>query len=571
MPVRGAQPRAALSQPQGPARINRASPLAQGLISAFTIASQGTADAVSGRLIGANNSPGGARVVGAYGVGSTYSGTSADLATLQSQPGSVFTLFAVVRDPASSAYRIILDFDAVSSHVFQLRATNANAWEFIRFDTGTLPYFATGGTATAGDHTIVAVSNGSAMTLYVDGVQVATGTISNTPQGYSSTSLIIGASLSGAANVGGITAYPYTGTVYSAGVATRAWGLSDAKEFARNPWQLFEVRRRVWVPAGGGAAAEIGLATETDTALALKAAQQRGIGQAQETDTALALTSAQARAIGQAIEQDTALPLTSAQTAAIGLALEADIALPVGGGAAAEIGQAVESDIAQPLTSAQQRAIGQAVETDTALAVDVLSGGVLGVAQETDTALALAAAQQRAIGQAQETDTALALQAAQAKAIGQAIESDIALPVQGLLGIGVALEIDIALPMVGVPPPPPPPASESTTTTGYRRNPRTARDLDPLPPVDLADQVREKWDAIERANEALRRARRGPPPAAVAAVPAPAPKPTKPRDRRASAAELAAVAGGLGVDDLVLTPEQRADEEAFILLVAELV
>ena len=50
---------------------------------------------------------------------------------------------------------------------------------------------------------------------------------------------------------------------------------------------------------------------------------------------------------------------------------------------------------------------------------------------------------------------------------------------------------------------PAPPAP--TFQPGYRGSPRTARDLDPLPPGDdLAEQVRDKWDAIERANAAIK-------------------------------------------------------------------
>lgn len=351
------------------------------------------------------------------------------------------------------------------------------------------------------------------------------------------------------------------GRAFSQAEARRLTGGRYAELFAPRVEQVFEP------PAAGGGAAEIGLATETDTALSLTAAQRLGVGQAQETDSALPLTSAQALAIGQALEQDTALPIGSSQTLAIGLAVEQDIAQPLGSGTVVAIGQAVESDIAQPLTAAQQLAIGFASETDTALPVDVVAGGVLGIALEQDIAQPLTAAQRLAIGQAQESDTALALLAGQGKAIGLALESDTALPVQALLGLGLAQEQDTALPLIAPPPPPPPPATESETTAGYRRNPRTPRELDPLPAEDLADQVRDKWDAIERANEALRRARRGPPPAAaVAPTQAPAPKPQKPG--RASAAEPSAVAGGIG---LQLTPEQLADEEAFILLVAELV
>lgn len=376
--------------------------------------------------------------------------------------------------------------------------------------------------------------------------------------------------LTGSSKIGGRTSdstFNWSGVIADYGIFAGIASDAAIRQFFDRPYDTLYEPRRIWVPvSAGGGAAEIGLATETDTALALTAAQRLGVGQAQETDSALPLTSAQALAIGQALEQDTALPIGSSQTLAIGQAIEQDIAQPLGSGTVVAIGQAVESDSAQPLASQQSLAIGQASETDTAQPLDVVAGGFLGIAIEQDIAQPLTAAQRLAIGQAQESDTALALLAGQGKAIGLALEADTALPVQGLLGLGLAQEQDTALPLIAPPPPPPPPATESETTAGYRRNPRTPRDLDPLPAEDLADQVRDKWDAIERANEAVRRARRGPPPAAVVA-PTQAPAP-KPRQRRASAAELSAVAGGVG---LQLTPEQLADEEAFILLVAELV
>ncbi|RXF07715.1 hypothetical protein EG878_17425, partial [Enterococcus faecalis] len=113
-------------------------------------------------------------------------------------------------------------------------------------------------------------------------------------------------------------------------------------------------------------------------------------------------------------------------------------------------------------------------------------------------------------------------------------------------------------------PPPPPPAPAVVSQPGYKHNPRTARDLDPLPPSgeDLAELVRDKWDAIERADAAIKRARGGDAPA-QAAVPTPAPAPAPRPSKRP--------AGAIAAAGLPLTEEQmRADEEAFILMVAEI-
>jgi hypothetical protein len=113
---------------------------------------------------------------------------------------------------------------------------------------------------------------------------------------------------------------------------------------------------------------DVGLAVETDTALAPTGKQSRDPGRADETDTALALPGKQSRAPGLAVETDTALALTGAQ----------------------------------------MRAPGIAVETDTAFALGTVGGGPPGLAVETDTALALGATVARAPGRADEFDTALA-------------------------------------------------------------------------------------------------------------------------------------------------------------------
>lgn len=153
----------------------------------------------------------------------------------------------------------------------------------------------------------------------------------------------------------------------------------------------------------------IGIATETDTALAITPAPGSvtvPVGLATETDTALAVTPAPGAAtvpLGIASETDTALPVTPAPgpvTVTVGVADETDTALPV-----------------QAVPGAATVALGLPVETDTALAMVASTGSgsdvvELGVAAETDTALALTPAPGPAIvqmGVAVETDQALAM------------------------------------------------------------------------------------------------------------------------------------------------------------------
>ena len=303
---------------------------------------------------------------------------------------------------------------------------------------------------------------------------------------------------------------------------------------------------------GSGTAAAPGQAIGAAQQLTVVAAAAQAAMQATGAGQALARADGTAAAPGQAIGAGQVLARADGVSSAAGQAAGAGQTLQRADGAADAAAQAVAvGDVVQPgVNQGAADATGQAVGEGLALA------RVDGAAAAGAQAIGAGAAQARGAGAAQ----------AGSQAVGEGrllIVGD---------GAADAPSQAIGTEENGAPPPPPPPAApQSTTQPGYRHNPRTPRELDPLPADDLADQVREKWDAIERANEAVRKARRGPPPAAaVAPTQAPAPKPQKPRQRRATAAQLAAVAGGIGMD-APLTPEQLADEEAFILLVAEIV
>lgn len=97
-----------------------------------------------------------------------------------------------------------------------------------------------------------------------------------------------------------------------------------------------------------------------------------GPGMASETDTALALGAVKIRATGMASETDTAL------------------ALDVGGGFEAPAGMATETDTAVSLAAVKLRQTGVATETDAAMSLAGIKSRVAGMATETDAALALA-------------------------------------------------------------------------------------------------------------------------------------------------------------------------------------
>lgn len=208
--------------------------------------------------------------------------------------------------------------------------------------------------------------------------------------------------------------------------------------YGENRWDLYyELGRRTFftVPAAGGGegqVVEVGLVSETDTALGVSWVKRKAIGLAAETDAALGLSAAKRKAAGLATEADTAFAVAALKRRTAGLATEFDSALAVAG-------------------ASKAKEIGLATETDTALqAVVVASGQIIpvGLAEETDTALGLTAAKKKAVGLATETDSALAVAAAKRKAAGLAAETDSALALgttTKVKEIGLAIELDRAL------------------------------------------------------------------------------------------------------------------------------
>jgi hypothetical protein len=229
-----------------------------------------------------------------------------------------------------------------------------------------------------------------------------------------------------------------------------------------------------------GASGPVGLASESDTALALSPGSSGSpVGLANETDTAQPLfgvnfaqledlftfgddegyesaaggiklfggfVDAGATApAGLSAETDTALPRGSARPA--GLSAETDAALALAARQVRAVGLAAATDTALALVAVQIRAVGIAAETDTALALGGVALQAVGLASEADTALALAAVQVRSTGRADETDSALALSSPAGSAAGLAVETDsaFALSAVQIRSVGLATETDAAL------------------------------------------------------------------------------------------------------------------------------
>jgi hypothetical protein len=120
----------------------------------------------------------------------------------------------------------------------------------------------------------------------------------------------------------------------------------------------------------------IGLADSTsaqtnffDDVIVVATGQSAALGIASETDTAIALGRAKARLLGVASTAEAALALARVKTRAVGIAAEVDTALPIGRGKARLLGIASTTETALTLGRAKAKLLGIATETDTALPI----------------------------------------------------------------------------------------------------------------------------------------------------------------------------------------------------------
>ena len=521
---------------------------------------------VGGKPLGGTASNGVTPVLTHLGPAYSLSGSGTGGISMSPVPDSAaFTMLVMARSITSGSSalgRVMSTFNGTAgndwyydggSHNIQVFTASTNS-------TFTLPSsLLTGSTFQCVAISLSGVVGAQTPIAYADGVPVTVSTVAA-----GSGARVAGGTTLGVGYRPDTTGRQAGGVFVLAAYATRHLSARELAQVTARP-NLLLAPRRIWVPVSAGSATPITTATETDTSQAIASSQRASVGLATETDSAIAIASSQRATLGLASETDSAQALAAHQAQTIGLASETDAAQPISIGAVVSVGLASETDTAQALASNQAASVGLVSETDTAQSISVTGAGTLGTASETDTAQALVANQSATVGLASETDTAQPISRVEFITVGLASETDTAQPIVSLqrASISPALETDTAQEIGitgGEPPAPPAP----TFQPGYKHNPRTARDLDPLPPTgdDLADLVRDKWDAIERANAAIKRARGGDAPAqATVSTPAPAPAP-RPSKRPA---------GAIAAAGLPLTEEQlRADEEAFILMVAEI-
>lgn len=219
----------------------------------------------------------------------------------------------------------------------------------------------------------------------------------------------------------------------------------------------------------GGSTVAVGLASESNAALAITTAKQVALGVATAGNTAGAITAVKSSPVGVAQASDTALPIATdlaaslglaqesntafmvdvAKLSSLGFAVEADTALAVAASKQSPFGLAQSSDAALDITTLRVAALGVAGESDAALPITVDGSQVvpLGVALAADTALATNTTKNIALGVATEAATAFSITATRVFALGVAIESDAALALSTAkqVAVGLALESNVGL------------------------------------------------------------------------------------------------------------------------------
>ena len=181
------------------------------------------------------------------------------------------------------------------------------------------------------------------------------------------------------------------------------------------------------VSAGGSSEADIGLADETNTALALSKTERRDVALSTEAETSLALNRSQQRALGLSTETETVFALAGSNG-------------PVG------VGLSTETDTVFALVGSQRKAVGLCTEAETSLALGRAQSRALSLSSEAENSLALNKSQRRDLGLSTHVNTSLALNRAYSRSVGISQEINI-VPSAGaqVLPVGLCVETSSAL------------------------------------------------------------------------------------------------------------------------------
>lgn len=450
------------SQPRALPSIDAGSPLARGLLFHAPLHPVwGMRDLVAGGL--ATRTGLTSRAVTVAGVLPLFGTSSyADFAAPASFNGSLPFTIAWVQQPISPAgYSTVLDVrppvnSAKSFLIYQSAADTS--YQFVvgprdGGSTGKQARFAMG-LQTDGlldVYVLVAPAGLATATasyvLYRNGVKQAAA-VAESPFGNAShTGMRVGGVL-------GSPGDPFEGALGGLTIWQRSISDAEAALFSRNPSAIYAAQRRIYTPgftvSAGGAA--VGLASESDSALAAAGVQRRGAGLAAESDSALSLAAKAVRAVGLAAESDLALARLALQVRPAGVSVEADSAIArLPAAAPGSVGLSIEADSAFARPPVQIKPAALATEADSALALTGTKAGSAGLAAEADSALALAPRQARVVGLAAEIDQALAITNLQVGGVGLALEisASFALPATQRRSAGMAQEFDSALSPAG--------------------------------------------------------------------------------------------------------------------------
>lgn len=202
------------------------------------------------------------------------------------------------------------------------------------------------------------------------------------------------------------------------------------------PWHI---GRSVQVQMPADLAVNIGIASESDSAIGVTAQLHAQVGIVSETNEALPIAQPGIeQAIGIASEIDAAQILAAAEALSIILASEEDTAIALGLALALTTAGAEEVDTAGSIgTGATEASLGTALESDNAISLTTQLHALLSTVLETNTAPPITPVQPilLAIGAASETDEASALAHIIAKEIGTALETDQAISIDSEGGL----------------------------------------------------------------------------------------------------------------------------------------
>lgn len=167
------------------------------------------------------------------GLNSAGSGGRVESANLTHVNATDLSVFSI-QTATNSGFQCMIDSDDAVTRVFQYRL-NSGTQEFIRFNTGGSAFVATGSAVSAaqlaGGFSMAATSQGSAMKLYLEGVQAGAGaTITGTPKPLTQfVQLFKGRSSS---------PFPMIGSIYVAYVWDRALSPSEVQQLHADPYAM---------------------------------------------------------------------------------------------------------------------------------------------------------------------------------------------------------------------------------------------------------------------------------------------------------------------------------------------